>query len=350
MTEESIQSERGIEKHVWIEDIKANDRIHGMYLARDKKVGYTKKGDPFLSITLSDRTGDLESRVWENALDFASQFKEGDILEVEGNATSYRNRVQITLSSLKISDGKWDPSIFLETTAGDTGEMIRALRAIIMEIKDPHLEKLCERFLSDHLFMDLFKKAPAAKNFHHNYLGGLLEHTLSVCRMALSVTAQYPQLEKDLLIAAAFLHDIGKIREFKYARCIDYTDEGRLLGHLVVGVAMLDEKLAGIKHFPGETALRLKHLILSHHGQYEFGSPKRPKFLEAFALHLIDDLDAKMNGLSRYMLKDIQEGPWTEFNRMFERYLLKDKIGEVDDASLSAPADDGQKVLFTSKP
>jgi 3'-5' exoribonuclease len=159
----------------------------------------------------------------------------------------------------------------------------------------------------------------------------------------------YPNLDGDLLLAGAFLHDIGKIREFKYTSSIDYTDEGRLLGHLVLGVAMIEEKMAGIKRFPEETALRLKHLILSHHGEYEFGSPKRPKFLEALALHTIDDLDAKMNGIGRYMEKDTKDGSWTDFNRMFERYFLKGTLppSVVDDA-VSSPVESGkQGSLFS---
>ena len=157
----------------------------------------------------------------------------------------------------------------------------------------------------------------------------------------------YEDLEGDLLLTGAFLHDIGKIKEYKFNIHIDFTDEGRLLGHLVLGIAMLDEKLAGIKGFPQELAFRLKHLILSHHGQYEFGSPKRPKFLEAFVLHLIDDLDAKMNGVGRFMKRDRQDGPWTDFNRLFERYFLKGKISSVEEKMIIKPQEERrQKVLF----
>ena len=152
-------------------------------------------------------------------------------------------------------------------------------------------------------------------------------------------------------MAGAFLHDIGKIKELHFDRNIDYTDEGRLLGHVVLGVSLVEEKLADLKDFPQELELRLKHLILSHHGEFEFGSPKRPKFLEAYALHLIDDLDAKMNGLSRFMERDKKEGDWTEFNRLFDRYFLKGKIPDVEKKGVeSPPEDDRQKVLFSQKP
>jgi 3'-5' exoribonuclease len=219
---------------------------------------------------------------------------------------------------------------------------------VLREIRDTDFKELTDKFLADRRFVELLKTAPAAKNFHHNYIGGLLEHTLSVCEMALKVIDQYPELNKDLLIAGSFLHDIGKIREFRYDLLIDYTDEGRLLGHLVLGVTMIDEKLTKLKHFPNEKALWLKHLILSHHGQFEFGFSKRPKFLEAFALHLIDDMDAKINGIGRYMDNDKQDGNWTDFNRMFDRYLLKNMTQEVWEEKEPTKLDNGQKVLFSS--
>jgi 3'-5' exoribonuclease len=180
-----------------------------------------------------------------------------------------------------------------------------------------------------------------------------LEHTLSVCRLAAAVSDHYPHLDRDLLLCGGFLHDIGKVKELTYNTHIDYSDEGRLVGHLVLGSAMLDEKLSGIKGFPESVALRLRHLVLSHHGEFDFGSPKRPKFPEAFALHLVDDLDAKMNGLSRFMARDSREGSWTEFNRLFERYLLKGPIRDSDRAALHPdPAeeveDNRQGSLFST--
>ena len=200
------------------------------------------------------------------------------------------------------------------------------LKMVLKGMEDIHLKGLVNSFLGDRDFVSLFEKAPAAKNFHHNYLGGLLEHTLSVCLMALKTAEHYPELEKDLLLAGAFLHDIGKVRELRAHLTIEYTDEGRLMGHLVQGTLMVEKKLARMKHFPPDLAMRLKHLILSHHGEYDFGSPKRPKFLEAFVLHLLDDLDAKVNGLGRFFDKDGQEGNWTEYSRLFDRFFLKGEL------------------------
>jgi len=311
---------------LWIKDIKGEERVGGSYLVKEKSLGKTRNGKPFIRLTLGDRTGEMEARVWEEAEKLSTLFEQGDVIEISGDAEAYRGQIQITISQLKAVKEAVEPDIFLESAPGDPSEMLALLKEILRKVKNIHMRALMDRFLVDRHFIALFKKAPAAKNFHHNYLGGLLEHTLSVCRLATQVAAHYPKLDGDLLLTAAFLHDIGKTRELTYRLSIDYTDEGRLLGHLVLGAAMVDEKLLELRNFPRDLAIRLKHLILSHHGQYEFGSPKRPKFLEAFALHLVDDLDAKMNGLGRFMEKDRQEGAWTEFHRLFDRFFLKGEL------------------------
>ncbi|MBW1771758.1 MAG: HD domain-containing protein [Deltaproteobacteria bacterium] len=336
------------QKHTWVEEIQENAQVTGLYLAKVKRTAVTRKGDPYLTITLGDRTGEVEARVWDRVEIFSSLFKEGDILDILGHASTYRNRIQLTLTDLKVAEDVGDPSLFLESTAHDVGEMLGALRTIFKEMHDGPLKELVNRFLSDRQFISLFKKAPAAKNFHHNYIGGLLEHTLSVCQMSLNLSRHYGQLDGDLLVTGAFLHDIGKVQELKYDHQIDYTDEGRLLGHLVLGVGMVEEKVLGMDAFPREQDNLVKHLILSHHGQFEFGSPKRPKFLEAFALHLIDDMDAKMNGLGRFMAHDRQDGAWTDFNRLFERYFLKRKVTSAggEEKAETSP-EDRQGALFS---
>ena len=272
------------------------------------------------------------------------------MIEVEGRANAYRGQIQLTISDLKVKNkASIDQGIFLESSPEEPLKMFQALCEILRQIKNKNLKRLVEKFLKDRNFVSHFQTSPAAKNFHHAYLGGLLEHTLSVCRLATLVANHYPELDRDLLLTAAFLHDIGKIRELQFESHIDYTDEGRLLGHVVIGAAMLDEKLEAIQAFPEDLALRLKHLILSHHGQYDFGSPKRPKFLEAFALNLIDDLDAKIKGLGRFMAKDQQEGAWTEYNRLFERFFLKGDIFPVSKTFKEiSEEDDRQGTLFSS--
>jgi len=312
--------------HLWVRDIKEDTTVSGAYLVREKRVQMTRAGKPFLGLVLADRTGDIPAKVWDQAESLSPLFKEGDVVQIFGNAGSYRGEVQITVNALEPVRDRPDPEIFLESAPGDPSRMMRSLRGILKGVHDPHLKALIDAFLEDRGFMARFRKAPAAKNFHHGYLGGLLEHTLSVCQMAEEVAAHYPELNRDLLITSAFVHDVGKIRELGCDILIDYTDEGRLVGHVVLGLSMVEEKLRGLQEFPPDLAVRLKHMILSHHGQYDFGSPKEPKFLEAFALHLIDDLDAKINGLSRFMERDRHEGSWTEFNRMFGKYFLKQRL------------------------
>jgi len=315
------------DKHPWVKDISERDNVRGLYLVKKKKEGTTRNGKPFISITLTDRTGDIEAKVWNRAHEFGAVFSQGDIIEVEGCAESYQGQIQISISQLKkFSKKEVDQRVFIESAPSDLSGMLASLKKILRDVGDVHLSALIDIFFVDRRFVSQFKNAPAAKNFHHNYLGGLLEHTLSVCHMAVQVADHYPQLDKNLLVTAAFLHDIGKTKELEIDISIDYTDEGRLLGHLVLGEVMLEEKFTQLKDFPKDLALRLKHMILSHHGQYEFGSPKRPKFLEAIALHLIDDLDAKLNGLGRFMERDHREGAWSDFNRLFEQYFLKGKI------------------------
>jgi len=335
--------------HLWIREIQDEDRVSGCYLVKEKRVLKTRNGKSFLSLTLVDRTGEIPAKVWERAEALSSLFQQGDIIQVDGHAGSYRDQIQITVSGLDLLKENPDPEIFLESTLEDPSKMMRSLREILKGVQDVNLKGLVDSFLKDRKFVARFKKAPAAKSFHHSYLGGLLEHTLSVCQMAIQVAAHYPQLNRDLLITSAFLHDIGKIKELGYDLQIDYTDEGRLVGHVVLSVTMVEEKLRGLNAFPEALAIRLKHLILSHHGQYDFGSPKEPKFLEAFALNLIDDLDAKINGLSRFMERDRHEGVWTEFNRMFGKYFLKGKIQPIQKApEESTKTDNMQRTLFSS--
>ena len=347
MTKVTEELKKDEAAHLWIKDIREEDQVKGLYLVQSKRRGLTKRGDPFLSITLVDRTGEIEAKVWEGVEAISPLFREGDVVDVAGNAHSFRNQIQLTLTRLAANSRDSDPSLFLETTGKDVSAMMKGLRAILHKIGNPHLKALIDRFLSDTAFMASFRRAPAAKHFHHSYLGGLLEHTLSVSELMVNVTVHYKELDQDLLLAGAFLHDIGKTREFIFERHIDYSNEGRLLGHIALGVMMVENNLSGMKDFPEDLALKLKHLILSHHGEFEFGSPKRPKILEAFALHLVDDLDAKIAGLGRFMEKDSQEGPWTDFNRLYGRYFLKGEIPSSNEVRENGiPEDDRQGSLF----
>lgn len=334
--------------HLWMKDILEGNRVESCYLVREKTLGTTRNGKPFLTLTLADRTGEIPAVVWDRAQEYSSQCREGEPAFVAALASSYRGKLQLTVSELRKPEKEPDLSLFSESSPTDPAKMMRSLKEVLKGVEDSNLKVLVDRFLTDRKFTSLFRKSPAAKNFHHSYLGGLLEHTLSVCEMAAEIARHYPQLNGDLLVVSAFLHDIGKIREFTSPPNIEYTDEGRLIGHLVSGVEMLNEKLEGIKNFPTDLAIRLKHMILSHHGQFDFGSPKEPAFLEAFALNFVDDIDAKINGLGRFMERDRREGAWTDFNRLFRRYLLKGNIASPEKTSEEevVQTDNQQASLF----
>ena len=325
MSKNVIKAE-GLRSQLLLKDLKEGDPVKGFYLVKEKRTGTTRNGKTFLGLVLSDQSGSLEAKMWERAGDHSVLFSQGDIIFIEGHTESYRNQSQVRITALKPCEQEVDPALFLKSSPYSPEEMMSSLNEILRSVKEVHLQRLISKFLDDKDFVDLFMKAPAAKNFHHSYISGLLEHTLSVCRLSEEVARLYTYLDRDLLITAAFLHDIGKTKELSFEVQIDYTHEGRLLGHVVLGSDMVDLKIKKIKDFPHDLSVRIKHMMLSHHGEYEFGSPKRPKFLEAVALHVIDDLDAKVNGLNLYMEKDKNEGSWTEFNRMFGQYFLKGRI------------------------
>jgi 3'-5' exoribonuclease len=335
-------------QHIWIKDIQENDRVEGKYLVKGKTIGKTRQGNPFLTLLLGDKTGTIEGKIWDRVEEITPLFKEGDIVAINGQVNTYRNQIQIQIYELRQDESPVDPAIFQESSQKDTEQMFSQLKKLAGKIKNNHLKALVDSFLGDRHFASKFKKAPAAKYFHHSYIGGLLEHTLAVSQIAVMIGDLYPDLDADLLLSGAILHDIGKVEEFSYDMNIEYTDEGRLLGHITMGVSMLEEKLKFQKDFPPDLAVNLKHLILSHHGEFEFGSPKRPKFPEAFALHLADDLDAKVIGLSRLIKDDKQEGSWTAFNNLFQRYFFKgDTSYQADSKEDAGGKSNRQGYLFT---
>jgi 3'-5' exoribonuclease len=251
---------------------------------------------------------------------------------MEGRVQSYRNALQVSILSARPCDlESVDPSDYLPASTLDTDTMFAELTTFIDTVKLEPARKLLDAFFHDEKTATLFRRAPAAKGFHHGYLGGLLEHTLSVVKLLDRMAAHYPELDRDLLIAGGMLHDIGKIHELTYDNMIAYSDEGRLVGHLVIGVEMLDEKIASIEDFPARLALDLRHIILSHHGEFEYGSPKRPKTMEALVVHFMDDLDAKLNAFKSFVAADAAntDSEWTSYNRFFERYLYKGRRGET---------------------
>jgi len=309
----------------YCKDLKKGQMLESTFLVSEKILTRTKTGNPYLSLRLADRTGEIEGRVWENAAELAALFEKNDFIRIRAEVDEFQGTLQLRILRLaKCAEGEIRLEDFLPRSAQDVERMFSDLRGLAGEVRDPFLRKLLESFFGDGDFARSFKLAPAAKAVHHVYIGGLLEHTLAVTQLLKLVAPRYAGIHLDLLITAGILHDAGKIFELSCDRTFDYTDEGRLLGHIVLGIEMLDEKLKGIPDFPEPLAMHLRHILLSHHGEYAFGSPKRPKTLEALLLHQVDDLDAKMNGFMAWMEKE-KEGNsrWTSYYRLFDRFLYK---------------------------
>jgi 3'-5' exoribonuclease len=256
----------------------------------------------------------------------SATFDKNDFIAVHSKATVYLGKMQLVIADLKkVPDEGVVLADFLPEAERDIAEMAREVTTLIDTLNDQHLKRLLTGFFGDPEFMAIYSTAPAAKGMHHVYLGGLLEHSLAVARLADRIAPLYAGINRDLLITGALLHDMGKVREMTYSRSFDYTDEGKLLGHITIGVEMLQEKVAAIGGVPQELVMLLKHMILSHHGQYEFGSPKRPKTVEATILNYLDDLDSKINGIKTHIGKEPESSSrWTSYHRLYDRYFFKD--------------------------
>ncbi len=316
-------------ERTFINQIRENDVVEGVFWVKEKSLSTSRTGSPYLRVRLADRTGEIEGRVWDGVEEFADLFERDDFIRIKAQANSYQDRVQLNIKSLKrceVDEVSLDD--FLPSSARDPDEMLAELVKISTTIGNRYLKKLVMAFLEGEEFISLFKRAPGAKRLHHVYLGGLLEHTLSVVHLIQKTKGHYTGINHDLLLAGGILHDVGKVHELSYERAFEYTDEGRLVGHIVIGVEMVDKEIARIEGFPSELAMLMKHLLLSHHGQYEWGSPKRPKTLEAQILHHLDDMDAKVHGIQEFM-KKVEEGSrWTGYHRMFERFFY---VGEGEE-------------------
>lgn len=317
-----------------IADLKEGDILEGQaFYVQTKQMGATRSGNPFLSLKLADKSGAIDGKVWDSAEEWGELFEEGDFISVGGKVGSFNNVLQISIKSLRrLDEDKVRIEDFLPASTRDRDEMFHELLVWVERISAPHLRHLLENILRDDDIADRFRRAPAAKGMHHVWIGGLLEHTLELVVLCDDVVKHFPAVNRDLLISGAILHDLGKIWEYSYAKSIDYTTGGRLLGHIAMTIDLLGERIRGIEGFPDETAMLLKHMILSHHGELEFGSPKRPKTLEAIVLHYLDNLCSKVNGFISLMEREkIKPGGWSSYQRMYERpfYLGVEEEGSL---------------------
>lgn len=282
-------------------------------------------GSSFLLFQFGDKTGSIGGILWDNARETYARIREGGLVRVHGDVHEHRDALQIRVLDIESADGlELDLSEFLPSTPLDRDELIAEFEGQVATMSDPHLRGLIEDMLGDEDLRWRFMAAPAGKTWHHPYVGGLLEHTVKLSRMAIELCRLYPELDRDLMLAACYLHDLGKVRELTYESSIDYSSEGKLLGHVVQGVEILDSFLPGRPELARETIYRIKHLIVSHQGSYEFGSPQLPKTLEAIAFHHLDNLDAQIDGFGRALQEGRAQMPdsnWTGVNKILGRHL-----------------------------
>jgi 3'-5' exoribonuclease len=326
--------------HKFVQDLADGDAIDDTYLVVEKQYRANRNGNLYIQLDLRDRSGTINARLWNAPEQLFRSFEAGDFLLVKGKVQLFQGSLQIILSHLeRVPADHIDLADFLPHTPKDVNRLHERLRALLRSIGDPHLRALAECFLMDADFIAAFCKAPAGVRMHHAYLGGLLEHVVSLLEAADRIAPVYPELNRDLLLMGTFLHDVGKVRELAFDRSFSYTDEGQLVGHIVLGVEMLMEQARRVpdltgEEFPRELLLRLRHLIVSHHGTLEFGSPTMPMTPEAIALHYLDNLDAKVHSFTREIREDRGDSSWTPFNTATQRRLFKGGRGGV------APSDE----------
>jgi 3'-5' exoribonuclease len=322
------------------------DQVHTTaFLVQQKEIRQKKSGEPYLSLILSDRSGEVDAKMWDNVPEVIGTFDRDDFVKVKGLIQVYHNRLQLTVHKIrKMAEHEVDFTDYFPASERDPAEMWQELRGLVAGLMDPHLRGLLDALLDDPEIARRMRLAPAAKHIHHAYLGGLLEHVLSLCQLSKAVAAHYPGTDLNLLLTGAVLHDLGKIYELSYDRGFGYTPEGQLLGHMAIALRLVSEKLALLPQFPPKLRILVEHMILSHHGHLEFGSPKVPQFPEALLLHYIDDLDSKMAAMRWLAARDRQvEGVFTSYSTSLERVVLKkakylDAEAPAPEASAPPPA------------
>jgi 3'-5' exoribonuclease len=323
---------------IFISEFTPNQTVSTTFLVKTKELRSKKTGGQFALITLTDRTGDIVGQWWDNFEDVIDTFDRDDFVFARGLVNVYRNQLQLSLHRVrKCNDHEIDPSHYFPTTKYNVDEMFSELMAIVRDFQNPHLKQLLENIFADDATVRKFKRAPAAKTMHHPYLGGLLEHTLSLLKLARKVGGHYLGIDLDLLQTGAVLHDFGKIDELSYERGFGYTNEGQMIGHLTMETIMVHDHIRNIPDFPDELRRHLLHLLLSHHGKLEYGSPKLPLTPEALMLSYLDDLDSKVEAMQRLINEPHAHGDWTRMTAMFERPIYRVRTIEPPPAETPVP-------------
>ena len=311
-----------------IRALKEGDRIFDIYLCKHKQAAVTKNGKPYENVILQDKSGTIDAKVWEPNNPGIGDYNTLDYIEVYGDVNNFQGNLQVSVKRIRVCrEGEYDPADYLPVSSKNIDEMYQEILKYTESIQNPYLKQLLEAFfVKDQAFGKSFRNSSAAKTVHHGFVGGLLEHTLGVTRLCDYYCSAYPILKRDLLLTAAMCHDIGKVKEISPFPENDYTDDGQLLGHIVMGSQMVAEKAAGIEGFPHVLLSQIQHCILAHHGKYEYGSPKLPALMEALALNYADDTDAKMETFKEILENNSENQGWLGYNRLFESNLRATRL------------------------
>ncbi len=339
----------------YVSDLRDGQPVTSLFLVREKEIRTSARtGTSWLQLELADRTGTIPAKMWDNFDAISKTFEPDDVIQIRGRVKVFNGQRELTLEQvIPAAERDYDLADFLAHTKYDVEKLYAELRAAIEGMNNPWLQRLLTGVVDDPVIAPKLKRAPAAMTMHHAYLGGLLEHTVSLIGLSRDVAAHYPELDPDLLLTGIVLHDIGKIDELRYVRAIDYTTEGRLLGHISLGLMLVREKIKSIPDFPAPLAVLVQHLILSHHGSHEFGSPALPQIREAVALHFLDDIDSKMAAMRATLDVPAGADEWSERNPSLRRQLLREDVflagenagrtGVKDSAAAGGAAKSAQK-------
>jgi len=314
-------------QRAWIRDLKPGTDIEDSYVVRSKDVRQRRGGGPYLAATLGDKTGEVSALVWENVEQIGKVLEAGAVVTVKGQVQRYNNRLQVVIRrAAKVPADRVDETLYVRSSAVDVDLLWQRLTTLVEEVENEHLRQLLFRVLSEPEVADRFRVAPAARGMHHAFRSGLLEHTVSMSTMGRQLAKHY-SLNADLVVASCVLHDLGKIWELDISSSIEYTDEGRLLGHLTMEVLYVDRVITEMAAFPDEIRRQLLHILLAHHGEYEYGSPRRPKTPEALLVHQMDLLDSKMAGMLEAINADgDSEAAWSPYSKIMDRFIYRRRI------------------------
>jgi len=321
----------GESKRSWVKDLRAGTELEESFAVRAVDVRQRRGGGPYLAATIGDRTGEVTALVWQNVDQLRGVLEPGKVVSVKGQVQRYNQQLQVVVRQAEVLPAESvEDALFVRSSAVDPDVLWKNLNVLIEEVSDSDVRQLLFRVFSDPEVEKLFRSAPAARSMHHAFRSGLLEHTVSVTTVARSLARHY-EINQDLVVAGCLLHDFGKIWELEIGASIEYTDDGRLIGHIPMEVLFVDRKIGELKKFPPEIRRQLLHILLAHHGEYEFGSPRRPKTPEALLVHMIDNLDSKMAGmLEAIAAQGSDDEAWTPYSRILERHIYRRRMPSND--------------------